>query len=164
MTTALEQLQHWLREQHIPYSTQHHRPVFTAQEVAAEVHEKGEHVAKVVIAKTGGQMVMVVVPASEQVDFERVAELLHMPSAQAAQEKEFQDHFSDCEPGAMPPFGEMYDLPTYLDESLARTRTLVFQAGTHRDTIKLPTADYLRLAKPITAKVARPHSKGGARG
>jgi Ala-tRNA(Pro) deacylase len=158
MVTCLEQLQRWLREQHIPFSIQHHRQAFTLPEVAVEVHEPAEHVAKVVIAQVDDRLVMLVVPTPEHVDFKRVAKLLHAQSAVAAQEDEFQSRFPDCESGAMPPFGNRYDMPTYIDEALTRTSTLVFQAGTHRDTLKLATEDYLRLAKPVRASLVRVHT------
>lgn len=162
MTACLERLQHWLREQHVAFSVQHHREALTMQEVAMEVHESGEHVAKVVIGQADGQMVMLVVPTPEHVDFGRVAELLKAHSASPAGENEFKSLFSDCEVGAMPPFGSFYNMPTYLDEALARTSKLVFQAGTHRETLKLATEDYLRLAKPIIGKLTVAHEQVAA--
>jgi Ala-tRNA(Pro) deacylase len=157
MVTCLEQLQRWLRGEHISFTIQHHRQAFTLQEVASEVHESAEHVAKVVIAQVDDRLLMLVVPTPERVDFKRVAKLLHAQSAVAAQEDQFQSRFPDCEPGAMPPFGNRYDMPTYIDEALTRTSKLVFQAGTHRDTLKLATEDNLRLAKPNTASLVRAH-------
>jgi Ala-tRNA(Pro) deacylase len=153
METCLDRVQRWLREQHAPYEVQHHRQAFTLSEVAAAVREKPDHVAKVVIAQAGGKLVMLVVPTSKRVDFKRVARLLDVPSATAAEEKDFEGRFPDCEPGAMPPFGHLYDLPLYVDEVLTRTSKLVFQAGTHRHTLKMATSDYLRLAQPITAQL-----------
>jgi Ala-tRNA(Pro) deacylase len=164
MLTCLERLQRLLREQHMAYSIQHHRETFTMQQVAAELHAKGDHVAKVVIAKADGQLVMLVVPAPEHVDFERVAAVLRVDAARAAHENEFTGRFPDCDPGAMPPFGHLYDMPTYVDETLTRTNKLIFQAGTHRDTITLATADYLRLAQPSTANVIQQPSTLAARG
>jgi Ala-tRNA(Pro) deacylase len=155
MTTCLDRLQHWLREQHIAFTLQQHREALTMQEVAMEVHEAGSHVAKVVIAQVDGQMVMLVVPAPEHVDFKRVAKLLKTHSARAAEENEFISRFPDCELGAMPPFGSLYDMPTYVDEALTHTSKLVFQAGTHRATLKMATEDYLQLAKPTQAKLTR---------
>ena len=149
MVTCLERLQRWLHEQHVPYTVQHHRQVFTLQEVATELHEPGDHVAKVVMAKVDDRLVMLVVPTTEQVDFKRVAKLLTARHAAAASEADFEDSFADCELGAMPPFGHFYHLPIYIDEALTRTSKLVFQAGTHRTTLKLATADSLRLAQPV---------------
>ncbi|MEP7359457.1 MAG: YbaK/EbsC family protein [Anaerolineales bacterium] len=163
MTECLDRLQHWLREQHVSYASQHHRPAFTNGEVALELQEQGEHVAKVVIANADHRLVMLVVPATEQVDFKRAAQQIAAGLVSAAQEKEFKSRFPDCELGAMPPFGSLYDMPTYMDESLTKPAKLVFQAGTHRDTIRLATEDYLRLARPIIVHLTQPQAAQAAR-
>lgn len=156
MPTGLDRLQRWLREQHVAYALQHHRPAYTVADMAVLVHEPAEQVAKVVVGYVGERLVLLVVPASAHVDFERVAALLDAPAVRVAHEDEFADRFPDCEVGAMPPFGSRYGLPTYLDEALARSSRLVFQAGTHRDTIRLATEDYLRLEQPVVAVLTRP--------
>jgi Ala-tRNA(Pro) deacylase len=151
MPTCLDRFQTLLREQGVPFTAQHHREVFTMQSVAAELHEKGAHVAKVVIAWADGKLVMLVLPASRYVDFERVTTLLPANYVRAAREEEFKFRFPDCDPGAMPPFGNLYQMPTYLETSLNHQPEMVFQAGSHRDTLKIATADYVRLAAPIVA-------------
>lgn len=155
MTTGLDRLQQWLREQHVSYALQHHRQAYTSNDLAATLHEAGDHVAKVVIALVGDRLVMLVVPAPAHVDFRRVAQLLHVPAARAAHESEFGERFPDCEVGAMPPFGNLYAMPTYIDTALMPTSRLVFPAGTHRDTLKLATEDYLRVVNPIPAVLTR---------
>jgi len=155
MISCLDRLQDWLREQHVPYQVQYHRPAYTIAEVAAEVPEPPQQVAKVVIASVDDRLVMLVVPASEHVDFAKVARLLEAQSVAAAREDEFEARFPDCELGSMPPFGVHYDMPTYIDETLTRTREIVFQAGTHRHTLKLATDDYLRLAQPHPADLTK---------
>lgn len=152
MATCLDRIQTLLREQDVPFITQHHREVFTMQSVAAELHEKGARVAKSVIAWVDGRLVMLVLPAPYHVDFQRLANLLHAELARAAREEEFKFRFPDCDPGAMPPFGNLYQMPTYMETSLSHQPEMVFQAGTHRDTLKLATADYVRLAKPTLAE------------
>jgi Ala-tRNA(Pro) deacylase len=161
VTTCLERLQQWLREQHIPYEVQLHRPVIASADMAAELHESAEHVAKVVIAQTAEQFVMLVVPASEQVDFKRVTRLLKV-HAEAARERDFKTRFPDCEPGAMPPFGEFYGMPLYVDEALTHTTKLAFQAGTHRHALKLNTSDYMRLAQPKIVPLTRSRARATA--
>jgi Ala-tRNA(Pro) deacylase len=162
MITCLERLQNWLHDEHVPHAVQQHREVFTADEVATEVHEKGDHVAKVVMAKIDGQLAMLVVPTTEQVDVERAAQFLKARQVTIAHEADFEGRFADCELGAMPPFGQLYDLPLYIDEALTRTSKLVFQAGSHRTTLKLATEDYLRLAHPIVSHLTHQFVAAGA--
>ncbi len=148
MPACLERLKFYLTEAGVPYTVQPHRTAYTAQTVAAEVHEKGEHVAKVVIVKAGQKLVMLVLPAPARVDLERVKQALDVTYAALAREDEFKHVFPDCDLGAMPPFGNLYKLPVYLDRHLAQQPELVLQAGTHQVTMRIPMADYRRLAQP----------------
>jgi Ala-tRNA(Pro) deacylase len=154
MITCLERLTDLLRERNINIEIQWHRLGFTAQEKAAALSEKGRYVAKVFIAMADGEPVMFVLPASETVDLECARALLGAVSLRAARESEFAGLFPDCEVGAMPPFGNLYGLPVYLEASLAARPYLVFTAGYHRAAMKIPMADYVRVVSPIVAGFA----------
>jgi Ala-tRNA(Pro) deacylase len=149
-----ERLERYFRENGVPYIAMSHPPAFTAPEVAAAQHIPGKQVTKVVMAKAGDQVVMCVVPANKHVDFRLLAVALKAPEARLAHEEEFSPLFPDCLLGAMPPFGNLYNLPVYLDTSLSDDPELVFQAGTHTDSIKIRLSDYLRLAKPQVIQLA----------
>lgn len=148
MATCLERLQQYLSEHEVRYDVQHHRPVYTMQEVAAEVREKGRSVAKVFIADADGSPIMLVLAAPDHVDYERVREYLGVQSVGRAREEQFKQWFPDCEVGAMPPFGNLYGVPVYLDRTLAAAPHITFQAGSHSDTIRIDMQDYLSLATP----------------
>lgn len=148
METCLNRLEQCFIENRVYYEVQEHRQAFTIQEVAAILHEKGLHVAKVFIAWADGQLIMLVLPAPAQVDLDRVRDLLGAVDVRRAHEAEFARAFPDCDVGAMPPFGHLYKVPVYLDCTLADERYLVFQAGSHRTTMKIAMSDYWRLAKP----------------
>jgi len=154
METCLNRLEQYFIEQRAYYEVQEHRQAFTIQEVAAALHEKGFHVAKVFMAWADGQLAMLVLPAPAQVDLERVKLLLHAQEVRRAHEAEFAHLFADCDVGAMPPLGHLYNLPIYLDRSLVEQPYLVFQAGSHRVTLKVAMSDYLRLAGPVIGDFA----------
>ncbi len=151
MQACLERLKQYLGEHGAAYEVQHHATAYTAQEVAAALGEKGRHVAKVFIAAVDGTLVMFVLPASLRVDLRRVKEYLGAQEVRRAHEDQFRGAFPDCDVGAMPPFGCLYKMQTYLERSLADQPYIVFQAGSHSDAIKLATADYLRIAAPKIA-------------
>ena len=65
-----------------------------------------------------------------------------------ATEPEFKNLFPECELGAMPPFGNLYDLPVFVAEPLTKNNEIAFNAGTHTELIRLSFADYERLVKP----------------
>jgi Ala-tRNA(Pro) deacylase len=100
-------------------------------------------------------MSMLVLPAPYRMDFDRVRVLLGAKKARLAGEEEFEDLFPDCDTGAMPPFGNLYGVPVYVDQSLAEQGDIIFRIGTHHETIKLAYADFSRLAQPIVGEFAR---------
>ncbi len=154
MATCLERLQQYLGAHGVRYEVQHHREVYTMQEVAAEVREKGRTVAKVFIANADGKPVMLVLAAPDHVDYERVKLYLGAESVERAHEDQFKQWFPDCEVGAMPPFGHLYNVPVYLDRALAQAPHITFQAGSHSDTIRIDMGDYTRLASPKVTRFA----------
>ncbi len=158
METCLNRLEKYFTDQRAYFEVQEHRQAFTIQEVAAALHEKGFHVAKVFMAIADGRLAMLVLPAPAQVDLDRVKTLLHAKEIRRAHEAEFAHLFADCDVGAMPPLGHLYNLPIYLDRSLVDQPYLVFQAGSHRITLKVAMSDYLRLAGPIIGSFAIPHA------
>src|SRR5438552_19072024 len=90
---------------------------------------------------------MAVRPADHQVDLKK----LRKSTGKAASldtEREFKSLFTDCALGAMPPFGNLYGVPTYVDKSLSQEEYIVFEAGTHTDAIKLRYRDYEKIVKP----------------
>ncbi len=143
-----ERLQRMLEEAGVPYQLMVHPVAYTAQEVAAHLHVSGYQVAKVVMAKVDDRLVMLVLPAPYRVDLERLCRALGAASARLAHEPEFAEVFPDCEVGAMPPFGNLYGIPVYVDRSLTRDPEIVFNAGTHRETLRMRYADYERLVRP----------------
>jgi Ala-tRNA(Pro) deacylase len=149
MATCLDHLKSYLDEKRVNYEVLHHREVFTMPEIASVLHEKGAYVAKVFMAWVDGRLLMLVLPAHAHVDFNRVKSMLSATSARRAREDEFADIFPDCEVGAMPPFGNLYNLQVYIDHALTRVPHLVFQAGSHREAMMIPTSDYLRLVLPM---------------
>lgn len=150
-----ERLEHYLRENRVPFEAQRHPRAVTAQEVAASEHVPGKMLAKTVMVLADGEMAMLALPAPYQVDLERAAAALGTDEARLAQEEEFENTFPDCEIGAMPPFGNLYDVPVYVDESLAEDEVIVFRAGTHTETMSVSYADFERLVEPSVAEFAR---------
>lgn len=147
-------LERYLRENGVPYSLHHHPPAFTAQAVAESEHVSGKAVAKVVIVFLDSTMAMLALPASLRVNFARAGEALGAKEVRLALEEEFAAAFPDCDLGAMPPFGNLYDLETFVDRHLTGAETLVFNAGTHEDTIHLKYDDFERLVHPRLADFA----------
>lgn len=149
---VLGRLEDFLKKNEIDYETITHPEAYTAQEVAAALHVSGHDIAKVVIVKAGERFVMVVVPASGQVDLDRLARELGEKKVRLATEEEFKGMFPDCEPGGEPPFGNLYNIETYVDRSLAEDEHIFFNAGNHTDAVGMDYTDYARVVKPRVAE------------
>ncbi len=143
-----KKLKQFLDGHKVKYLAISHSPVYTAQEIAASAHVPGKELAKTVIVKVDGQMAMAVLPATRQVDFKLLKKALAAKKVELASEGEFADRFPECEPGAMPPFGNLYDMEVYVAEPLAEDEEIAFNAGSHTELIRLPYEDFERLAKP----------------
>jgi Ala-tRNA(Pro) deacylase len=149
-----DRLESYFRENGVAFDVQEHRTAFTAQRIAATEHIPGRMFAKVALVKADGDLVMLVLPAPSVVDLAKVSEVLGGKEVRMASESEFAPAFGDCEPGAMPPFGQLYGMSAFLDTSLADEPEFVFEAGTHREEIRMPMGEYLRVEEPAIASVS----------
>ena len=147
-------LESFLEDNQIAYSVMTHTTAYTAQGAAAAMKISGKELAKTVVLRTGGEMILAVLPAPNHVRLDKLAAEVGKP-VRLATEQEFSDLFPDCELGAMPPFGSLYDLPVYVDESLAADEAIVFNAGTHREAIRMRYDDFVRMAKPKVCSFAQ---------
>ena len=151
---AKQRLENYLKEEGVWCATATHPVAYTAQEVAAAQHVPGKQLAKVVLVDADGKLLMLVLPASCRVDFPALKSLLKAKKVRLAREEEFSGTFTDCEVGAMPPFGNLYGLPVHLDSSLAEVPDMVFKVGSHTTSMKVKVADFKRLANPQIAPFA----------
>jgi Ala-tRNA(Pro) deacylase len=147
-----KQLKELLDSHKVKYVTMTHSTAFTAQEIASLMHIRGEEFAKTVIVRIDGAMVMAVLPGSYHVDLPLLKAAAKGEKIVLAPEAEFRDRFPECETGAMPPFGQLYGMPVFVDESLTRDKEITFNAGTHRELIRLSYEDFARLVQPKVAK------------
>lgn len=125
-----------------------HNMAFTAVDIAKSVDIPSRELAKTVILRVEGNMAMAVVPANFKVNLDIIKQVLGTEDVSLAQEVEFTPRFSDCEVGAMPPFGCLYDMDVYVAESLSEDDKIAFNAGSHMEVIQLDYKDYENLVKP----------------
>jgi Ala-tRNA(Pro) deacylase len=138
------------------YQETHHPAAYTAQDVAREEHVSGHQVAKVVVVMVDGKPVELVLPASRKVLLESVRKLLGARTARLATEAEIKEIFSDCEVGALPPLRHGEDVPILMDRTMKAPGGILFQAGTHRDAIRMGFRDWFHMVKPREASFTTP--------
>jgi Ala-tRNA(Pro) deacylase len=144
----VNKLKSFLDSRKTKYVTISHSLAYTAQEIAASAHIHGRDLAKTVIVKIDGEMAMAVLPASRKLDLKRLQKATGARKVELAEEKEFQDRFPGCALGAMPPFGNLYDMPVYMDESLTEDERIAFNACSHTELIQMEYGDFQNLVKP----------------
>ena len=147
----VQKLKEFLDSQNIKYVAISHSKAYTAQGIAALTHISGKELAKTVIMKIDDALAMAVLPASYNVDLSLLKAATGAKTVALAGETEFKDQFPGCETGAMPPFGNLYGMPVFADESLARDK-IALNAGTHSELIRLSWEDFVRLVKPRVLK------------
>lgn len=154
----VRRLREFLDREGIRYLVISHSAAYTAQQIAAMTHVPGREMAKTVMVRIDGRLEMVVLPASQMVDFVRLGEITGAKQVEKAREAEFASQFPDAEPGAMPPFGNLYGMPVWMDETLAEDEEIAFSAGTHTEVIRMRVDDYRRLVKPRLAPLSKMRS------
>ena len=141
----------FLDDNHVKYVTIRHSIAYTAQQIAESAHIPGDEIAKTVMVKLDDRMAMAVLRGTDKVDIDLLRSAAGAKRAELATEAQFQGMFPGVELGAMPPFGNLYDMAVYVDEGLTRDERIAFNAGSHSELIQLDYADYERLVKPTIA-------------
>jgi Ala-tRNA(Pro) deacylase len=145
-------LKEYLDRNKVKYVSIRHSTAYTAQEIAASAHVKGRNLAKSVVVRLDGKMALAVLPAKYQIELDTLREVAGAGKVVLAEEQEFTEKFPGCETGAMPPFGNLYDLPVYVDETLTRDEEIAFNACSHTELIQIGYKDFEKLAKPKFCK------------
>ena len=151
---VLKRLTEYLDQEEVYYAVMTHTPASTAQEIAAAAHIPGREMAKTVMMKVDGEMVMVVLPASAKVDVGRLLDATGAFEVELAQEWEFGHLFPGCDLGAMPPFGNLFGMRTFVAEELTEDEEIAFNAGSATELIRMAYRDFERLVRPRSIPVA----------
>ncbi len=146
----------YLRNRHVPFSHLLHSPMPSAARRASSIHVTGARVAKAVLVRAGSRLILAVLPATHRIDFAKLAKVAGVTEASLAPEDDLESIFTDCERGAIPPFGRLYGLETFVDASLAGGNEIVVEANTRHDGLRLRYRDFEVLEQPIRARFADP--------
>ncbi|HWR37547.1 MAG TPA: YbaK/EbsC family protein [Clostridia bacterium] len=150
----VQRLKEFLDRNSVHYVVIIHSRAYTAAAIAAITHIPGNEIAKNVMVRLDGQLAMAVVPASRYLDLDALRSSVGAKDVSLVTEKEFEGTFPDCEVGAMPPFGVLYDMPVYIDDRLSKDLEIAFNAGSHRELVRLAYKDFERLQHPRVLQIA----------
>ncbi|HXG52436.1 MAG TPA: YbaK/EbsC family protein [candidate division Zixibacteria bacterium] len=158
----LKKLKDFLDEAKVSYEVYNHPLAYTAQEIAAKQHFSGDQMAKVVMLKADGELVMAVIMGSQKVSLSTARESLGAREVQLATEDEFASRFPNCEIGAMPPFGNLFGIPVYVDPALQEDEFIYFNAGNHVQTVRMRYKDFESLVHPKIVRLTEPRKRKAA--
>ncbi|WP_367606128.1 aminoacyl-tRNA deacylase [Legionella sp. W05-934-2] len=142
----------YLKDHHVQYETIPHANAITASEIAQISHISGKRLAKSVAVKVDGKVSLVALPANRRLNIRTFRKAANANNVEVMREYEFQDRFDDCEVGAMPPLGELYNVDIYIAGSLAKQNWIAFNAGNHHELLKMNSLDYINLEHPKILK------------
>jgi Ala-tRNA(Pro) deacylase len=148
MPALSERLKKFLDENGVDYATISHSVDFTAQQTAADTHTPGREFAKTVLVEVDGAPALAVLPAHCKVDTDKLKEALGAREVRLSDEAAMGRLCPDCDAGAVPPFGNLYDLPVYLAREMTEDEQITFNGGTHRTAVRMRFQDYERLVRP----------------
>jgi len=150
----VQRLKDFLDEHQVKYVLISHSRAFTTQEIAAATHIPGKELAKTVIVEIDGKTAMAVLPGSQKVDLDLLRDAVGAERVTLAKEAAFRDRFPECDLGAMPPFGNLYEMPVYVADSLTEDEEIAFNAGSHTQLVKMSYRDFERLVQPEVMRFA----------
>lgn len=146
----------YLRKAGVSFDVIEHPLAYTAQEEAAASHVPGADWAKAVVCIADDEPLLAVLPAHCHADLKELGTAAGAKDLRLASEAEIEPLYRDCEVGAMPPFGPLYGQRVLVDRSLTGRPSVVFNAGSHRDAIRMQYRDFEALVKPTVATFATP--------
>ena len=149
-----QRLMEFLADHHVKFVTISHSPAFTAQEIAATAHVPGKQLAKTVVVKIDGKVALAVLRAPDMVSLERLKKATGAERVELASEEEFSDLFPGCEVGAMPPFGNLWDLNVFVDQRLREDEHIAFNAGSFTELVQLSYSDFESLVHPTVVRLS----------
>lgn len=152
---AVKRLVEYLEQNHAEFTTVRHDPAYTSLSSAKAAHISGRDMVKSVLLKVDGSFLLAVLPCYEKIDFRRVKEATGSQTATLADEEELESMFPDCSPGAIPPLGNLYHMPVITDSDLMGRKDFYFEAGSHREIMKMHLSDYIKLTHPRIATIHR---------
>ncbi len=155
-----KQITELLRSNNCWFETFEHAPVRTSEEAARLRPEFSLHQgAKALIVKTGSsgketRFVMLVFPADLRFNAKKVKAMLGVKEINFATEEEVGAATGGIFVGGVPPFGNLFNLPVFADESLFGNERMIFNAGDRSFSVAMLPADYRKLVNPTVGKFA----------
>ncbi len=131
----------------VAYSVLRHAAVFTSQEAADVRGTSLASGAKALVCKIDDAFAMFVLPADRKLASKAARQAAGAKSLRFANREEVE-RLTGLAPGSIPPFGSLFDLPTWCDNRLGDEESINFNAGDHTISIGMSFAEFVRVERP----------------
>ncbi len=146
-TSIFDRLQDLLNQSGISFTVLRHEPVYTSEQAAAVRGTPLASGAKALVMKAGDEFMLLVLPADRKLESRKAREAFGVKALRFASKEEVHK-LTSLQPGSIPPFGSLFQLPTYCDPALAENSSINFNAGDHAISIQMSSQDFVIIEKP----------------
>ena len=137
-----------LKDARISYEIFEHEPVYTNPAMAEALHvSEAETVKSLVLMTKEKEMVVLVLPGDKKVDWKKAAAGIGTKKVSFAKPEAVSEKVG-CEVGCVPPFGQMTDLPIFMDSELTKKDYVYVNPGVHDKSLKIKAWDLKKVSKP----------------
>jgi len=148
-----KQIINHLDKQGAKYAIVTHRKVYTAYDAAQTLKKKLDEIVKNLLVKTDKGYVVVVLPASKNVNLAKLKKLINaqgkgIKKVELPKEQVMVRLFK-VKPGALPAFGSLHDLEVYMDKSMQKVKKAIFASGSFTESIEMAMKEFEKLEKPV---------------
>ncbi|MDI6689445.1 MAG: YbaK/EbsC family protein [Actinomycetota bacterium] len=144
----------YLEKKGVSYEHITHPQVFSCIEEAKALRIEADEIAKNLIVKIKDRRAFAVLPGAHRLDMHKLREVMGSSHARLIMEEEMGAEFPRYEIGAVPPLGELFGIPVYVDKRLLDHETVIFTGGTHTDSIRMNCRDFVNLVNPRVVDLA----------
>jgi Ala-tRNA(Pro) deacylase len=154
MEREAKEILRMLEEGGVEYQLYEHEPVYTSQEAAKVRGVELKTGCKSMILKTkDGKFILTNIAADRKIDLKKLEKIVGARLNFATKVEVLQA--TSCESGSVPPFGKLFGLSTYLDESVLENDFVNFNIGVLTKSVKISKQDLLKVMKPIISNFAK---------
>lgn len=145
--TVFTQIAELLNKNKVDYMIKEHPPTPTSEDSARERGEPLKVGAKAMVLKADEKFIMAIVPGDRKIDSQKLKEILKAKNLRFVSVEELEK-ITSLKPGAVPPFGSLFNLTTIMEKAFLEEEYLAFNAGSLTKSIKMKVKDFIEIVKP----------------
>lgn len=139
----------FLEKNKIKYQTIKHRTVYTAFDKSQTLKVPQKIIAKVLVLKMDGNLAIVLIAANKNLDLKSLKKVAKIKKIEFVSEKIIKNKFKGIKVGAIPPLGNLWQVPTFIDRSLTKEKEIIFSGGNYNFSIKVKTKDLAKISADL---------------